>query len=275
MFKKEQIELRELHLRYGDLRIIDKDCQNRLAASIRQYGQQTPVLVIEDRGQLVLIDGYQRVNALKQLSYDLIDITRLGLSICDGLVMALRLSSTRSQSVLEEGWLIQELIELHGWNQKEVGLRLNRKKSWISRRLGVVSILPQNIQNLVQQGKIPAAAALRTLLPWCRVDSEACSQVVAAVATRQLSNQEWMILYKGWTTLEQAGRTRLVKYPLLYLKTHKTTQSDKNPLVDKLVKLQNLSSAVQRQLKNSTELSNCKQTHQSWKKTIQILDAMK
>lgn len=57
------LEIAQLQRRYTDLRVMDPGRVGRLAASIAEEGQRSPVLVVGD----VLIDGYHRVQALAEV----------------------------------------------------------------------------------------------------------------------------------------------------------------------------------------------------------------
>jgi ParB-like chromosome segregation protein Spo0J len=65
-----EIDLHQLELRYRDLRIADPVRRRRLRGSLAEIGQQVPVVVIAEGERYVLIDGYQRVDALARLRRD-------------------------------------------------------------------------------------------------------------------------------------------------------------------------------------------------------------
>ena len=118
-----EVELHQLELRYAGLRLGTTGRQARLAASLMEHGQQTPVLVVSEAERYVLIDGYARVEALRSLGRDLVTATLLELPEAEALVLSYRLERGRRRSVLEEAWLIAELVERHGKSQRELALR--------------------------------------------------------------------------------------------------------------------------------------------------------
>ncbi len=60
-----KVEIGELTLRYAGLRITDPGRQARLEASLAREGQHSPVLVVEDEADgLVLVDGYRRIKGV-------------------------------------------------------------------------------------------------------------------------------------------------------------------------------------------------------------------
>jgi ParB-like chromosome segregation protein Spo0J len=74
--------------------------------------------------------------------------------------MAHRLDEVGRRSALEEGWLLDELLSRHGLAQQELGTRLSRSRSWVSRRLSLVLVLPEVAQHAVRDGHLPAQAAM-------------------------------------------------------------------------------------------------------------------
>src|SRR5215468_7875514 len=81
------LERRALRLTYAHLRIRDPGAEGRLAASMAEVGQRSPVVVVHDpEGCPVLIDGYRRVRVLARLGQDTVSAVALGLSEADALV---------------------------------------------------------------------------------------------------------------------------------------------------------------------------------------------
>lgn len=149
-----QVELTELELRYASLRIIDRPRVQRLVASMCEQGQQTPVMVIRGEAQpFVLIDGYARVQALRMLARDLVEATVLDLPEVEALVMGVGLDNTRQRSALEEGWLLRELVEAHGLSLEVLARKLDRSRSWVSRRLALVGALPESVS--MRMSRVP------------------------------------------------------------------------------------------------------------------------
>ena len=71
--KPIQIEINELNLPYAQFRVASPDAVRKLATSLEQRGQLTPVVVcIGKQGEKSLLDGYRRVAALSQIGHDLV-----------------------------------------------------------------------------------------------------------------------------------------------------------------------------------------------------------
>ena len=171
----------------------------RLAASIAEEGQRSPVLVVGD----VLIDGYHRVQALDELGRDLVSGVSLALSEADALVLAWRFETGRRKTAIEEGWRLAEPLEAHGRTQAALAKELHRTRGWVSERLALVRVLPESVQVAVREGRVPANAAMKSLVPTARLDREGCERMVTAldepVSVRQVERLHGA--WRGsWTT---------------------------------------------------------------------------
>lgn len=216
-----ELEIGQLDLRYAGLRITTTSHRARLVASLAEHGQQSAVLVVPACDQrYVLVDGYARVDALRELGRDLVDAVVLDVPEPEALVLAWRLESRRRRSALEEGWMIAELIRRHALDQRQVAERLQRSVSWVSRRLALVQQLPSVAQEAVKRGVIPAYAATKYLVPLARAKSDHCERLVSALGDKPpLSVRQVERLYLGWRRADEATRERIVHQPRLYLQT--------------------------------------------------------
>jgi ParB family transcriptional regulator, chromosome partitioning protein len=105
-----ELELSNLLLKYAALRVLDPARVARLVAALSREDQRSPVLVVGH----VLVDGYHRVEALRELGRDVVLAVRIEVPEAEALVLAWRLETGRRKNALEEGWLLVELAETHG-----------------------------------------------------------------------------------------------------------------------------------------------------------------
>jgi ParB family chromosome partitioning protein len=181
-----ELEFHQLDLRYRDLRIVRPKRLRQLMAELAEAGQQSPVLVTADREpqRYVLIDGYQRVAALKRLGHDLVHAVCLVLSDADALLFC-RQRQRSGPSALEDGWLLRELRDTHGLRAAALAVRLSRSPSWISRRLALVEALPISVQALVQKGELCPQAAMKYLVPLARANKSDCEALAKNLADQK------------------------------------------------------------------------------------------
>lgn len=221
-----ELELHQIELRHADLRIRDDARRRRLIASIAELGQQTAVIVVADAeaDRFVLIDGYQRVEALRRLGRDTVVATAWPLSEVEALLEHHHLSSS-SRSALEEAWLLSRLCE-QGLGQDEVARRLCRSRSWVSRRLALLSALGERAQARVREGTIPAQAAMKSLVPLARANRRACDALVESLGGARISVRQVAALYEGWRRADATGRQRIVDEPRLYLRALEASETE-------------------------------------------------
>lgn len=218
-----ELEFHQLDRKYAGLRIADAGRTARLVASLCAHGQQQPVLVVRgaaDAGGIeryVLIDGYARVAALGELKRDMVEATVLELSEAHALLLAFRLERNRARSVIEEAWLVRELVQAHAITLGNLGAWLGRSASWVSRRLALVEVLPAAAEAAVRRGTVVAQAAMKCLVPLARANAAQCERLVANLGTRRLSVRQMARLYVGWRAGTAAQRAAIVARPLLYL----------------------------------------------------------
>ncbi len=251
-----EIEIRELERKYEALRITDPARISRLTASIHQYGQQTPVLIVPGCADgYVLIDGYARVAALEALARDLVEALLLSLSEGEALVQSHRFEASRRRCALEDGWLLRELVQVQGRHQAELALALQRSVSWVNRRLALVRVLPEAVQEAVRRAQIPAHAAMRTLVPLARAKAGHCQRLVEHLEGRKVSVRQMDALYLGYKQGDEEGRQRLITHPWLFLKareemqrTETTEPGEAARLLHDLEALAGLARRVRRQL---------------------------
>lgn len=211
-----EVDLHQLELRHRDLRIHDGEQRRRLIGSVAEIGQQVPVVVIHDADQLVLIDGYLRVEALRRLHRDTAIATTWPVSEVEALVHHRHLAGAK-RTALEDAWLLGRLHE-HGLTMEQLARQLCRSTSWVSRRLGLLDALDGAAQDRVRAGTVPAHAAMKYLVPLARANKAQCAQLVAGLGDTRMSDRELGALYAAWRRADGAGRRRIVSEPLLVLR---------------------------------------------------------
>jgi ParB/RepB/Spo0J family partition protein len=162
-----ELEFQQLDLRYEALRKRSPAKETRLLASLAELGQQLPVVVVPsaDAGRHVLVDGYKRVRALQRLRRDTVAAVVWSLGEAEALLLERLMRSADGNGPLEEGWLLAELRDRFGMSAEELARRFDKSASWVSRRLSLVTELPQEIQAQVRRGEIVAHAAMKHLVP--------------------------------------------------------------------------------------------------------------
>lgn len=278
-----EVELSQLELRYSELRIADRQGQAKLMASMASEGQLSAVAVVatEVAERFVLIDGYARVKVLRQLGRDLAHAVMLKMSEADALVMSHRLEGQRRRSALEDGWLLLRLTQDHGMKPGDLATRLGRSRSWVSRRLGLVQVLPLSVQKRVRRGQLSAQVASKYLVPLARANGEACSELSKNLCGHRPSVREMQRLYTAWRMGDTEQRSRIVAEPKLFLKaTMPVDEVDDGAkrLLDDLSILSSVSRRSERRIDEGAYTEAAEPARQrlrrAWKRTRQSFESL-
>lgn len=219
-----QLEFHQLDRRWERLRARPPARQRRLMASLAESGQQTPIVVVAVEGQAgryVVINGYKRIAALEQLGRDTVEAVVWPMSEAAAVLLDRSLRISEPETALEVGWLLAELEQRFGYGLEELARRFDRSASWISRRLALVEVLPEAVQEQVRQGQIAAQVAMKFLAPVARQSLQDCQRMAAIFAQRRSEVREAGQLYAAWRKGSRAVRKRLLEAPELFFKTQR------------------------------------------------------
>ena len=201
--------------------------QRRLLASLVEVGQQTPIVVVAAEGQAdryVVIDGYKRIAGLEQLGRDAVEAVVWPMKEAAAVLLDRSLRLSEHETALEVGWLLAELERRFSYGLDELARRFDRSVSWVSRRLALVEVLPEAIQQQVREGKILAQVALKVLVPVARQSLEDCQRMAAIFAQYHCDTREAGQLYAAWRKGSPAVRKRILDDPELFSKAQRQAQ---------------------------------------------------
>jgi len=274
-----QVELHQLDLKYEELKVRDRLAEAKLVASMTTYGQLSAVVVVPVEGQVgrwVLVDGFKRVRAAKRLSQDTVEAMEWTGTEVEALVATHHLERSRRHTALEEAYLIRTLQEEHGLCQPEIGRLLGRSTSWVSRRLGLITELPEWLQDHVRNGTLRCHAAVKYVLPLARAKRTDAETLAQHIGRLSLSTRQVGTLYAAWRGGDEKGRVLVVNQPMLVLRAQEEASGDGAAETDSARLLQDLaktSSLLQRARRTLERLSaagidpwDCDRMHQEWRR---------
>jgi ParB family chromosome partitioning protein len=218
------LEFHQLDLRFEHLRVRQPERERRLLASLAAAGQQIPIVVVAIGNQpdrYLVIDGYKRIVALKQLGRDTVSATIWPMTEAEALVLEQSMRASQCASAVEQGWLLAELEHRFGYSLDELARQFDRSVSWVSRRLALVELLPESVQQRIRSGKITPHVAMKYLVPVARANVQHCEQMAAALASHKLSSREAGELYAAWRDTSPVMRKRILEEPALFLKARR------------------------------------------------------
>jgi ParB family transcriptional regulator, chromosome partitioning protein len=223
-----QLEFHQLDLRWEHLRVREPHRQRHLLASLAESGQQTPIVVVVSKDDnYLVIDGYKRIAALRQLGRDTIEATVWPMNEAEALLLSRSQRMSPQESALEQGWLLSEMERHFGYSLDELARRFDRSISWVSRRMGLVELLPDAVQRHVREGNITAQIAMKYLVPVARVSAEDCERMANALVKYRCDTRQAAQLYTAWREGSRVVRERILAEPELFLKTQRQPQMAK------------------------------------------------
>ncbi len=227
-------EIHQLDLRYQPLRRRNARKERSLLGSLLESGQLTPVVVVPTDGNAVLLDGYKRVRALKQLGRDTVHAVGWSMPQSEALLLERLMRNAEADSAIEQGWLIRELCDGCGLSLSELAKRFDKSTSWASRRLQLVSELPESIQELVRAGRLQAHAAMKHLVPLARINRDEAEAVARVCGARQFSVRDVAALCAAWRSGTAATRELLLQNPELILRAQEEALKAKQELTPQM-----------------------------------------
>jgi len=213
----------DLHLlvpRFAPLRLRDPERLARLTRSLRQHGQLMPVVVVSeslDPPRWVLIDGYRRLEGLREIGEDLLWVDVWDRSVDEALLLCLARGPERGWEAIEEAALLHELTSRY--SQRELAQRIGRDVSWVNRRLNLFKALPEDLLEAVRTGKLSVWAATRILAPLARANSTHARTLLGELEKTPLSTRELERLFAHYQQVPMVQRERLVSNPGLFIQS--------------------------------------------------------
>jgi ParB family transcriptional regulator, chromosome partitioning protein len=225
-----QLEFHQLDRRWEHLRVRQPQRQRRLMASLAESGQQTPIVVVlcrEERERYLVIDGHKRIAALEQMGRDTVEAVVWSMSEAEALLLERSLRCSPQESALEQGWLLAEMEQRFGYSLEELARRFDRSASWVARRLALVELLPETVQQQVREGKLGAQVAMKYLVPVARVNLEDCARMASAFVQQHCNTRQAGQLYAAWREGTRVVRERILAEPQLFLKTQRQSATSR------------------------------------------------
>lgn len=183
----------------------------RIEQSLQRHGQLSPVVVVRRQGGLELIDGFKRRQAALNLGWTTVLVTEASLDETAQWATMLLLNNRGAQSMaeLEEALVLRELVAT-GLTQVEIAALVDRHKSWVSRRIGLIQRLHPELIEAVKLGVLHPGVARRllSLPPGNQL------QLAATAQRSRLGPHETELLVSLWyKATDEASRKELLADP--------------------------------------------------------------
>jgi len=176
-----------------------------LVCSIRQAGLLEPVVVCPlDDEKYRILSGHYRIRAVRRLRWKKV--------LCRVLKCDERLSCviyctsnllTRGLSAMEEAYMISGLVSREKFTMTEIGKMWGHNKSWVSRRLGLLTHLNPRIRKDIETGYLsPRIAQELSRLPQGN-DQE---RILKIIKKRQMNKDDAAQLVTWWLGADERQR---------------------------------------------------------------------
>jgi len=196
-----EVEISSLDLRYEHLRVRNRADESRLLSSIAERGIEEALEGVEIGGEHVLLNGFKRYRCAVKLGIATVPYNSLGEDEAGGMIELLRISNTKSLSILEQAGFIDELNKTHKLSVAEISELLSRSKAWVSVRSGLISEMTETIRQKLFSGEFPIYPYMYTLRSFMRINGGNKPQVeefVKALSGKKLSVREIELLAHGY-----------------------------------------------------------------------------
>ncbi len=164
----EELSLEEIDLGFRRYRLERKGTEEAMAQSLRRYGQLSPLVICDVDGRRMLVDGFKRYAAAREVKgLDSLWTRQLEVDASTAKAAVYTLNSMQGAvQALEEAWIVHALVREDGLSQPAVATLLGRHKSWVCRRLALLEKLAESAREELGLGLISTTVARQlTRLP--------------------------------------------------------------------------------------------------------------
>jgi ParB/RepB/Spo0J family partition protein len=136
----------------------------RIRQSLQQHGQLSAVIVVRRQQRLELLDGFKRRRAAELLGWTTLLVAEAELDESAQWATMLLVNQCGAPALLEveEALILRELVG-SGLTQVQIAALLERHKSWVSRRIGLIERLHPELIEAIKLGLLHPGVARRLL----------------------------------------------------------------------------------------------------------------
>ena len=216
-----EVEISTMDLRYESYRMRNSALETRLLVSIGERGIEEPLEGVDTQGGSILLNGFKRYRCALKLQIGMLPYTSLAEDEAIGIISLLKISNTKSLSILEQARFIDDLKQMHKLSVAEIAEHLCRSKSWVSMRLGLIEEMTATIREKIFSGAFPVYPYMYTLRQFMRMNEVKKGEIeefVVAVSGKRLSAREIEQLAHGYFRGPEQIRSGNIALPLQWMR---------------------------------------------------------
>lgn len=198
----EQIEISSLDLRYEGYRLKSGGTEKRLLASIIEHGIREPLQGVDiDDDCRILLNGFKRCRCAHKLKINIVPYRSFGVDEPMGIIKLINLSNSKNLNILEQAKLIDELQNRHNMSCSDIAGLLEKSKTWVSVRAGIIGEISDYVMKRIFKGDFPVYSYMYTLRRFIRINSITKNDIdefVKSVAGKGLSIRDIELLANGY-----------------------------------------------------------------------------
>jgi len=130
----------------------------KMRRSLKDQGQLAPVIAVEEPDRLLLVDGFKRYRAARKMGWTSLNTAVITADRKKARAMLYLLNRSGGFSMIQEALLVAELIDIEGLTRTETAILMDRHKSWVSRRMGMIRQLSPDMIEALLLGLLPPGA---------------------------------------------------------------------------------------------------------------------
>lgn len=197
----KQVEISSLDLRYQHHRLKSEQAEKQLLNSIISHGIKDPLQGVDVNESRILLNGFKRLRCAQKLKIGIVPYKSLGNDEILGIIELLRISNARSLNILEQSKLIDELKTVFKMSHSEIAGLLEKSKTWVSVRCGLVKEMGPFVMEKIFNDEFPVYSYMYTLRPFMRLNGIKPNEIdefVSCVCGQRLSTRDIETLAHGY-----------------------------------------------------------------------------
>lgn len=158
LIKIEEIPIEEFDLSLSGLRIMNLSRIEQIEKSMHLHGQLQPVVARVNEGRYQIIDGFKRYYNAVDLMIKTLQCQLLEVDEQQAKVLLLSYNRmNQSLEVWEEAMVLKDLLEIHDVNQQSLARLTGYSRSWVSRRLSLISRIDEQVASDIRMGSLSSS----------------------------------------------------------------------------------------------------------------------
>ena len=156
--KIEEIPIEKFDLSLSEMRVMNIARIEQVEKSMRLHGQLQPVVARINEGKPQIIDGFKRVYIAMDLMIETLQCQLLEVDEQQAKVLLLSYNRmNQSLEVWEEAMVLKDLLETHDLNQQSLSRLTGYSRSWVSRRLSLISRIDEQVASEIRMGSLSSS----------------------------------------------------------------------------------------------------------------------